>query len=127
MHTTVLVVHSVAHQSLQIAPASALDSVFIGTVMFVAPIAAVLFVGRPGIAWPLLLGSMVATFAYGASLHYILATPDNVAFVTPERWGLVFHVTTALLAAIEVAAILLTAALLVTLWRTRPSSESPPV
>jgi hypothetical protein len=123
IHTIVVSLHAVSHQALQIAISSAFDAVLIGGAFFAAPIAsALLLPSRPAVARPLLLASMVISFAYGAVSHYVLPTPDHVAFVRPEGWGLVFIGTTAVLAVIEAIAILL-GVLLVTRGRVQPQDH----
>lgn len=68
---------------------------------------------------------MIASFTYGAISHYLLTSPDNVAFVGAEGWGLVFHATTAALAAVEGIGILLGALLVRERWETirRPADS----
>lgn len=125
MHTVILVFHAAAHETLRVVIPSILDSVFIGLAMFLAPIASVILLRRrPRIAQPLLFFSMLASFAYGAISHYLLPTPDNVAFVATAGWGLVFHGTTAALALVESAAIVLAAMLLLRSRRALPTVAS---
>ena len=101
VHTVVVSVHAGAHQALQILP-SGFDAVFIGVVFYVAPVvSALLLRSRPGVARPLLFVSMLAGLLYGATYHYILPTPDNVALVASVGWGLVFQATTVVLAVLE--------------------------
>lgn len=118
-HTAVLVIYTAAHGALVLAIPSVLDGIFIGLAMFVSPVVAVLLlVRRPAVAFPLLLVSLIASFTYGAISHYMLTSPDNVAFVEAVGWGLVFHATTAALAAAEVIGILLGALLVRERWET---------
>ena len=120
-HTIVVTVHAGAHGALQVLPGP-LDSLFIVVVYFASPIAAAVLLGsRPRVAFPVLFGAMLAGLVYGALYHYALPTPDNVASVSPQGWGLVFIATTGILAALELVAVSVSA---IPLMRSR-ANPSP--
>lgn len=100
-HLVVTVFHGRAHTGA-VVPTSTLASLFILTVIVVAPVvgAVVLwFFSIAGGAWVLAL-SLAASLVFGVVNHFILESPDHVARIAIEWRGL-FTLTAVLLALTE--------------------------
>jgi hypothetical protein len=93
VHTAVCLLHGLAHIRLDIY-GSAAENVFIGAVIFAAPVAAAVGL-RSRRAWgfPLLFVSTAATFIYAAARHFIIPSPDQIGHVAPGGWGTVYRGT----------------------------------
>src|SRR5437899_7490604 len=106
-HFVVNLVHATAHFGLQILPAG-LDIVFILGVILVGPIVALIILRfNPPLAAALLAVLMGAAFVYGLVSHFLVAGPDNVAFVGSQSWTVLFVGTAFLLGVLEVSCLLL--------------------
>jgi len=107
----VVLVHTVAHLVLQIVP-SPPDTAFILAVILVGPVVTLTLLRFSRVlASGLLAIVMGAAFAYGVQSHFVIPGPDRVAIVTGDPWTLVFVVTGAILAVLEVAGIIVGAKL----------------
>lgn len=102
-HLAVNVFHGTAHFHYEI-PMAEWQQVFIGAVIFVAPLAAggllILRRLRAG-AW-LMLASMALSALFNVYFHFLLIGPDNISSVALDGWGFVFLGTAIFLAATEV-------------------------
>jgi hypothetical protein len=102
-HLAISVLHGSAHVHYEI-PLAMWQHIFIGVVIFVAPLAAGgLLLARRLLsgAWLLLL-SMASSALFNVYFHFLLIGPDNISSVSLDGWGLVFLGTAIFLAAIEV-------------------------
>jgi hypothetical protein len=99
--TTIIVIHEIinglhglAHTAIPI-PLSLLQSWFVGTVIFPAPIitAILLWTYFYRIGYWLLLGSMAGSGLFGIYNHFIVISPDHVSHVAFVGWGWLFQVT----------------------------------
>jgi hypothetical protein len=88
-HAIAHALHGLAHVQIPV-PLSLLQSTFIITVIFLAPIIAAVLLwkkfDRIG-SW-LLLGSMVGAILFGVYNHFIVMSPDQVSQVSFTGWGL---------------------------------------
>ena len=107
-HFLTVVLHSVAHEVLKV-KATPAQLAFIIPVIIVAPVVAgfmLLKFEKAGAV--LLLVSMLGSFAFGLYYHFVADTIDHVSHVArmqPEFWSAMFQVTSYLLAASEVAGV----------------------
>ena len=104
-HTVVGFLHSAAHQMLGV-QASPAQLVFIITVIMVAPLVAGILLWKrlktEGAG--LLIVSMAGSLIFGVFNHFVSLSPDHVSQVAalPQKnWALVFQLTAALLALVE--------------------------
>ena len=103
-HFLTVVLHSVAHEVLQV-KATPAQLAFIVPVIIVAPVVAGIVppkFERTG-AW-LLLASMAGSFLFGVYYHFVADTIDHVAHVArlqPAFWSAMFRLTAYLLAVSE--------------------------
>jgi predicted outer membrane lipoprotein len=100
-HLAVTVLHGRAHTGAEV-PVSAVASLFIFSVIVVAPVVGAVmlwFFSIEGGAWLLAL-SLAASLIFGVVNHFILESPDHVARIASEWKGL-FTVTAVLLALTE--------------------------
>jgi len=95
VHGIPLVLHSMAHVQLQIFLPSVLANIYIGVVLFAAPVvaAALLWAGwiRGG-GWLLVL-SMLGSLVFEVYNHFVAMSPDHVSQVPAGLWGEIFSVT----------------------------------
>lgn len=90
--------HGLAHVEIPVA-LSLVQSLFVGIVIFLAPIIAV------GLLWTqfyrlgswLLLSSLTGSLLFGIYNHFIVISPDHVSQVSFEGWGMLFQVTAILI------------------------------
>jgi hypothetical protein len=86
--------HGLAHVEIPVA-LSLLQGLFIGLVIFLIPIIAVVLLWtqfyRIG-SW-LLIGSLAGSLLFGIYNHFLVITPDHVSQVSFADWGLLFQVT----------------------------------
>jgi hypothetical protein len=102
IHAIVVVLHGLAHQKVPV-PISWLQSLFVGVVIVIAPIAAV------GLLWTrfeavgrwLFLGSMAGALLFGIYNHFIVMSPDRISEIPFAGWGAIFQVTAILLMVTE--------------------------
>lgn len=104
VHGIPLVIHSMAHMQLEIFLPSVLANLYIGVVLFAAPVVAagMLWAGwiRSG-EW--LLGlSMLGSLIFEVYNHFIAISPDHVSHVPAGLWGDVFRVSAVASAITEV-------------------------
>src|SRR6478609_8096377 len=100
-HLAVTVLHGRAHTGA-VVPVSAVASLFIFSVIVVAPLVGTVmlwFFSIEGGAWLLAL-SLAASLIFGVVNHFILESPDHVARIASDWKGL-FTVTAVLLALTE--------------------------
>jgi hypothetical protein len=105
-HLVVTLVHATAHFALQILPAG-LDLVFVLGVILIGPIVGLVILRfNPPLAAGLLAVLMGASFVYGLVSHFLVAGPDNVAFVGLQTWTVLFVATAFLLGVLELGVLL---------------------
>ena len=104
LHFVVVVLHSIAHQSLSV-NASPAQLAFIFPVIIVAPVVAGFMLPKFEKSGTVLLtASMLGSFVFGVYYHLIADTIDHVAHVAqlePHRWSQMFVATSYLLAISE--------------------------
>ena len=101
VHTAVSLLHGLAHIRLEIY-GSAPENVFIGAVIFAAPVvAAVGLRSRRSWGFPLLFVSTAATFIFAAARHFIIPSPDHIGHVAPGGWGTVYRGTAIMFPVLE--------------------------
>lgn len=110
-HLGAVLVHTIAHLALQVLPPPA-DTVFILGVILIAPVATLplLRLNRL-LASGLLAIVMAASLAYGVQGHFLAPGPDHVMIVASDPWTLVFVATGAVIGILEVAGVIVAAAL----------------
>ena len=100
-HLAVTVLHGRAHTGA-VVPVSTMATVFIFSVIIVAPIVGSVVLWFFSIetgAWLLAL-SLAASFVFGVVNHFVLDSPDHVAHIA-DQWKLLFGLTAVLLALTE--------------------------
>jgi hypothetical protein len=104
VHGIPLVLHSMAHMQLGIYLSSVVANVYIGVVLFAAPVVAVALLWarwtRSG-AWLLAL-SMLGSLIFEVYNHFMAMSPDHVSQVPASTWGEVFRMTAVASAITEV-------------------------
>lgn len=94
--------HGLAHIEIPI-PLSLLQSLFVGVVIALTPIVAVILLWtqfyRIG-SW-LLLSSIAGSFFFGLYNHFIAISPDHVSQVSFTGWGMLFQVTAILILIVD--------------------------
>lgn len=107
IHTIVVGLHGLAHARISV-PLSQTQSLFVGSIIVFAPIAALSLlwaslnwtvlhqVGR----W-MLLSSMLGALLFGIYYHFIVVSSDHISQIPLTSWGILFHVTAILLILIE--------------------------
>jgi|SRR5215216_5895621 len=123
IHFVVVVLHSIAHQSLSV-NASLAQLAFIVPVIIVAPvIAGVMLPKFERLGTVLLTVSMIGSFIFGIYYHFVAATIDHVAHVAqlePHFWSQMFLATSYLLAISELLGAVVGLLLLVRASTTAP-------
>ena len=105
-HFIATLVHATAHFALQIVPAG-IDLLFIVGVIWIGPLVALVILRfNPPLAAGLLAVLMGAAFVYGLVSHFLVAGPDNVAFVGAQTWTVLFVGTAFLFGVLEVGVLL---------------------
>ncbi len=113
LNAVVVVLHGVAHLEVQILP-PLLDDLFIGFVIGLAPILALLLILKSSVrvGGLLLLISIACSLIYGVYNHFLTPGSDNASSMIDGGWSGLFLVTALLLPVTEtvgfVSAILLT-------------------
>lgn len=101
-HAIVVVLHGLAHKQLPV-PLSSFQSLFVGFVIVLAPIAGMILLWTPlqqtG-SW-LLLSSMTGALLFGVYHHFIAISPDHISQIPFAGWGILFQVTATLLFSTE--------------------------
>lgn len=98
IHAIVVALHGLAHEKIPV-PLSLLQSLFVGSMIVFAPIAAMILLWTPfqlAGSW-LLLGSMVGAILLGVYHHFIVISPDHISQVPFAGWGVLFQITAILL------------------------------
>jgi hypothetical protein len=94
LHAIANGLHGFAHMEIPVA-LSLLQGLFIGIVIFLIPIIAVVLLWtqfyRIG-SW-LLISSLAGSLLFGIYNHFIVISPDHVSQVSIVGWGLLFQVT----------------------------------
>jgi hypothetical protein len=95
VHGAPLVLHGVAHAQLGIYLESVLANIYIGVVLYAAPVVAawLLWTGRIRLGGWLLVGSMVGSLIFEGYNHFLAMSPDHVSQVPAGPWGDTFRVT----------------------------------
>ena len=112
-HSLVAMLHSQAHQQIDVALSSA-QNAFALSVVVIAPIVAAVFLwrGRERIGATLLTASLIGSLIFGVVNHFMLDSPDQLAHITSSNWGNVFVVSAYALAVTELAGIFAGSALM---------------
>ncbi|HEY9672489.1 MAG TPA: hypothetical protein V6D11_13665 [Waterburya sp.] len=94
IHALINGLHGLAHVEIPVS-LSLLQSLFVGIVIFLAPIIAAVLLWtqfyRIG-SW-LLLSSLAGSLLFALYNHHIAISPDHVSQVSFAGWGLLFQVT----------------------------------
>src|SRR5580704_14941434 len=95
VHGAPLVLHGVAHAQLGIYLESLLANIYIGLVLYAAPVAAawLLWMGRIRLGGWLLVGSMLGSLVFEGYNHFLAMSPDHVSQVPAGPWGDTFRIT----------------------------------
>jgi hypothetical protein len=95
VHGAPLVLHGVAHAQLGIYLESVLANIYIGVVLYAAPVVSawLLWTGRIRLGAWLLVGSMVGSLIFEGYNHFLAMSPDHVSQVPAGPWGDTFRVT----------------------------------
>ena len=125
-HFAVTLVHAGSHFALQILP-TGLDVVFILSVITIGPIVGLLVLRFNRIlAAALLAVLLAASFVYGFHSHFLSPGPDKVTLVISESWTIVFVVTAAMIGALEIAGVVVAAAVFWAAARIPSEPAGPP-
>jgi len=121
-HFIVTLVHATAHFALQIIPAG-IDLVFIVGVILIGPLVALVILRfNPPLAAGLLAVLMGASLVYGMVSHFLVAGPDNVAFIGSQTWTVLFVGTAFLLGVLEVSCLLVA---IIAFWAVARTPSEP--
>ncbi len=121
-HFIATLVHATAHFALQIVPAG-IDLLFIVGVIWIGPLVALVILRfNPPLAAGLLAVLMGAAFVYGLVSHFLVAGPDNVAFVGAQTWTVLFVGTAFLLGVLEVGCLLVA---VIAFWAVARTPSEP--
>ena len=101
-HLAATLPHGLAHQAIPV-PISTAQSVFVAVVVTLAPLvaAALLWSRFVRLGAALLLASMAGSLSFTLYSHMLAPGPDNLAQAPADGWGLLFILSTALLAVTE--------------------------
>ena len=125
-HFALTLVHASSHSALQLLP-TGLDLVFILSVIMIGPIVGLLVLRFSRIlAAGLLAVLLAASFVYGFYSHFLAPGPDNVTLVLSQTWTVVFVITAALIGALEIAGVVVAAAVFWAAARTPSEPAGPP-
>jgi hypothetical protein len=95
VHGAPLVLHGVAHAQLGIYLESVLANIYIGVVLYAAPVVSawLLWTGRIRLGAWLLVASMLGSLIFEGYHHFVAMSPDHVSQVPAGPWGDTFRVT----------------------------------
>ena len=125
-HFAITLVHAGSHFALQILP-TGLDLVFILSVITIGPIVGLLVLRFNRIlAGGLLAVLLAASFVYGFYSHFLAPGPDNVTLVLSQTWTVVFVITAALIGTLEIAGVVVAAAVFWAAAKTLSEPAGPP-
>ncbi len=121
-HFIATLVHATAHFALQIVPAG-IDLLFIVGAIWIGPLVALVILRfNPPLAAGLLAVLMGAAFVYGLVSHFLVAGPDNVAFVGAQTWTVLFVGTAFLIGVLEVGCLLVA---VIAFWAVARTPSEP--
>ena len=102
-HLAAASVHGISHAVLGVPAGSRAGLAVVVASVFVGPLVALaaLLRGRRLAGALFLSTSMAAALIYGLAFHYVLRTPDHVAFAPPGLWGDAFGSSAAIIAVLE--------------------------
>ena len=121
-HFIATLVHATAHFALQIVP-DGIDLLFIVGVIWIGPLVALVILRfNPPLAAGLLAVLMGAAFVYGLVSHFLVAGPDNVAFVGAQTWTVLFVGTAFLFGVLEVGCLLVA---VIAFWAVARTPSEP--
>jgi len=121
-HFIATLVHATAHFALQIVP-DGIDLLFIVGVIWIGPLVALVILRfNPPLAAGLLAVLMGAAFVYGLVSHFLVAGPDNVAFVGAQTWTVLFVGTAFLIGVLEVGCLLVA---VIAFWAVARTPSEP--
>ncbi len=113
---------TLVHATAQIVPAG-IDLVFIVGVILIGPLVALVILRfNAPLAAGLLAVLMGASFVYGLVSHFLVAGPDNVAFVGSQTWTVLFVGTAFLLGVLEVSCLLVA---VIAFWAVARTPSEP--
>jgi hypothetical protein len=106
VHGVPLVLHGMAHAQLGIYLPSVLANIYIGVVLYAAPVVAacLLWAGRVRLGAWVLVGSMLGSLIFEGYHHFLVMSPDHVSQVPAGTWGDIFRITAVASAITEVLA-----------------------
>ncbi|OUL25496.1 hypothetical protein BV372_27890 [Nostoc sp. T09] len=94
LHAVIVALHGLAHDKIPV-HLSSLQSLFVGSTIVVAPIAAMILLWTPfqqtG-SW-LLLSSMAGAMLFGLYHHFIASGTDRIYQIPFAGWGVLFDIT----------------------------------
>ena len=100
-----------------------IDLLFIVGVIWIGPLVALVILRfNPPLAAGLLAVLMGAAFVYGLVSHFLVAGPDNVAFVGAQTWTVLFVGTAFLLGVLEVGCLLVA---VIAFWAVARTPSEP--
>jgi hypothetical protein len=102
VHALVIILHGLAHSKIPVS-LSPFQSLFVGLVIVIAPIAAMFLLWTPfqRMGSQLLLGSMAGALVFGGYFHFMMISPDHISQVPFVGWGIIFRITAILLPLVE--------------------------
>lgn len=118
-HGIIVGLHALAHVKVPV-PLSLFQSLFVGSIIVLAPIAAMILLWtpfQPVGSW-LLLSSMAGSLLFGIYHHFILISPDHISQVPFAGWGILFQITAVLLFLTEGLGAVVGAWAVSTLWQS---------
>ena len=106
IHALVLSAHDAAHRELAI-HLNVWQTIFAYSVIVVAPVlaAVMIFTRYTRFGFGLLAVSMLGALVFGVYHHFILESPDHVAFLPEGELQGLFRVTAAAMAVVELAGV----------------------
>jgi hypothetical protein len=95
LHGVPLVLHGMAHAQLGIYLPSVLANIYIGVVLYAAPVVAacLLWAGRVRFGGWVLVSSMLGSLIFEGYNHFLVMSPDHVSQVPAGTWGDIFRIT----------------------------------
>ena len=102
-HLAAATLHGAAHGVLGVSAGGGAGLLVVAGAVYVGPLLALaaLHTGRRVSAGVTLSISMAVALVYGLTFHYVLRTPDHVAYAPAGVWGEVFRATAAAIALLE--------------------------
>jgi hypothetical protein len=102
LHAITNGLHGFTHVEIPVA-LSLLQGLFIGIVIFLIPIIAVILLWNQfyRVGSRLLIGSLAGSLLFGIYNHFIVISPDHVSQVSIIGWGLLFQITAILILIVD--------------------------